>query len=172
MPPLSSMPTPSTPTPAPPPPPTPAPPPRTPGARPPAPGVGERLLRRLDVAWLGGRRVAPWVLLTALLVLVVSAAAGAYVQNHPNRLNYGSRAYEIRPDEVRFSFDVEKSPSAVAECTVRARSRNNLVVGRRTDIVVGPASNGQRVMTVSTVVPTSGEAVVVEVEDCVITRAG
>jgi hypothetical protein len=45
-----------------------------------------------------------------------------------------------------------------------------VAVGRRTDIVVGPASNGQRVVTVTTAVPNVGEAAVVE--DCVITREG
>ncbi len=67
---------------------------------------------------------------------------------------------------------MEKSPNAVAQCTVRVRSRDDEVVGRLTDIVVGPATNGQRVVTVTTVVPTFEEAVVVEVEDCVVARQG
>jgi hypothetical protein len=41
------------------------------------------------------------------------------------------------------------------------------VVGRGTDIVVGPATNGQRVVTAFTVVPTFEEATAVEVEVCV-----
>jgi hypothetical protein len=132
----------------------------------------ERLWGILDLPWLGGRRVAPWVLLAAAAVVGVSVVGGLYVQNHPARLGYGTLAFEIRPFEAELTFEVEKAPNAVAQCTVRARSRDNLVVGRSTDIVVGPAPNGQGSTTVTTVVDTTEEANVVEVEDCRIVRAG
>jgi hypothetical protein len=67
---------------------------------------------------------------------------------------------------------VEKSPNAVAQCTVRACSLDNRVVGRRTDIVVGPASHDHRIMTVTVVVPTDEMASAVDVEGCRIVREG
>ncbi|CAI7979362.1 hypothetical protein BBK14_00565 [Parafrankia soli] len=45
------------------------------------------------------------------------------------------------PGETQFTFDLEKSPRAVAEYTVRARSEDSEVAGRHADIVVGPASS-------------------------------
>ncbi|WP_165036410.1 DUF4307 domain-containing protein [Candidatus Protofrankia californiensis] len=128
--------------------------------------------RLLDIPWLGGIRVAPWFLLAGFVIVVVAAVGAAWIQGHPERLNYGTRAYRIAPTQAQLTFDVEKSPNAVAQCTVRARSRDNEVVGRRTDIVVGPATDGQRVMTTTVVLATSREANVVEVEDCQIARAG
>ena len=132
----------------------------------------KRLLRTLDVPWLGGRGVAPWVLLAAALLVAAAAVGGLYVQNHPARLYYGTLAFEIRPYEAELTFQVEKAPNAVAQCTVRARSWDKQVVGRSTDIVVGPAPNGQGSTTVTTVVATTEEANVVEVEDCRIVREG
>ncbi|WP_165485832.1 DUF4307 domain-containing protein [Frankia sp. Cppng1_Ct_nod] len=131
------------------------------------------ILRRwFDIPWLGGIRVAPWFLLAAVTIVTVAAVGAGWVQSRPGRLNYGTRAYRISATQAQLTFDVEKSPNAVAQCTVRARSRDDQVVGRRTDIVVGPATNGQRVMTLTVTLPTSQEANVVEVEDCQIIRTG
>jgi hypothetical protein len=105
-------------------------------------------------------------------VVAVAAVGGLYVQNHPARLYFGTLAFEIRPFEAELTFEVEKAPNAVAQCDVRARSRDNRVVGRNTDIVVGPALNGQGSTTVTTVVATTEEANAVEVEDCRIVREG
>ncbi|AEH08289.1 hypothetical protein FsymDg_0774 [Candidatus Protofrankia datiscae] len=128
--------------------------------------------RLLDIPWLGGIRVAPWFLLMGLVIIAAAAIGAAWIQSHPERLNYGTRAYRITPAQAELTFDVEKSPNAVAECTVRARARDNEAVGRRTDIVVGPALDGRRVTTTTVVLTTSREANVVEVEDCQIARAG
>jgi hypothetical protein len=128
--------------------------------------------RWLDIPWLGGISVAPWFLLAAVLTIVVAMLGARWVQGHPERLDYATRAFQIRGTQAQLTFDVEKSPNAVAQCTVRARSRENQIVGRRTDIVVGPATDGRRITTVTVVLVTSREANVVEVEDCQITRAG
>ncbi|WP_322752671.1 MULTISPECIES: DUF4307 domain-containing protein [unclassified Frankia] len=129
-------------------------------------------LRWLDIPWLGGIRVAPWFLLATVLIIVVAAVGAGWVQGHPDRLDYATRAFRINGTQAQLTFDVEKSPNAVAQCTVRARSRDDQVVGRRTDIVVGPTTDGRRVTTVKVTLTTSREANVVEVEDCQITRPG
>jgi Domain of unknown function (DUF4307) len=121
---------------------------------------------------LGGIRVAPWFLLSTVVIITVAAVGSAWIQGHPRRLDYATRAYTIDATRASLTFDVEKSPNAVAQCTVRARSLDNRVVGRRTDIVVGPASNGHRTTTVTVVVPTAEKANAVEVEDCRIIREG
>jgi Domain of unknown function (DUF4307) len=104
--------------------------------------------------------------------VIASAIGSVYIQDHPDRLDYATRAYQIQPRAARLTFDVEKSPTAVAQCTVRALARDNEVVGRRTDIVVGPTTGGRKVTTLTVSFPTSREAIQVEIEDCQIVRAG
>jgi hypothetical protein len=128
--------------------------------------------RRLTLETLGGRRPILLFLLGAVVIVIVAAVGSSYIQNHPDRLDYATRAYQILPREARLTFDVEKSPSAVAQCTVSALARDNEVVGQRSDIVVGPTTDGRKVTTVTVSVPTSREATAVEVEDCEIVRPG
>jgi hypothetical protein len=77
-----------------------------------------------------------------------------------------------RPHEAQLTFEVEKSPKAVAECTLSALSLRNEVVGRLAAFVIGPNDDNQRVTTHTVTFPTSELANVVEVEDCQITRKG
>jgi hypothetical protein len=128
--------------------------------------------RWLDIPWLGGIKVAPWFILGTIAVLLTATLGSLYVSNHPDRLDYGTRAFHISDRQAELTFDVEKSPSAVAQCSVDALSLDSAVVGRKTGVVVGPALDGRHTTTVSVVVPTSERATAVEIEDCWITRKG
>jgi hypothetical protein len=128
--------------------------------------------RRIDPAAFGGRRAILWFLVSAVAIVIVAAVGSLYIQNHPDRLDYATRAYRIQPREAQLTFDVEKSPRAVAQCTVSALARDNEVVGQRSGIVVGPTTGGRKVTTVTVSLPTTREATAVEVDDCQIVRAG
>ncbi len=160
------------------PPTTPAPQP-VPAAAPhpaPRPRLSDRIAARtprwLDIPWLGGIRVAPWFILGTIAVLLTATLGSFYVSNHPDRLDYGTRSFSISDRQAELTFDVEKAPSAVAQCTVDALSLDSSLVGRKTNVVIGPAPDGRHTTTVSVVVPTSSRATAVEIENCWITRKG
>jgi Domain of unknown function (DUF4307) len=128
--------------------------------------------RWLDIPWLGGVESAPWVILATVLIVVAATIGSLYVSNRSDHLDYATRSYQIGPHSAELTFDVEKSPKAVAQCTVQALSLDSRVVGWKAGIVVGPNPPGRGTTTHTVVVPTSEEANVVEIENCSIIRKG
>jgi len=134
----------------------------------PAPGRS-----RWDIAWLGGRSSAPWVVLAVVLTLLVAAGGTLYTYLRPDGLGWGTRTYAITSDrEAVLSFDLTKQPSAAASCDVTAEDQAGLTVGR-VDAIAFPATpGGPRTVTRTVTVPTSARAVIVQVDTCRIISTG
>ncbi len=125
---------------------------------------------RWDIAWLGGRSSAPWVVLAAALVLLVAVAGTAYTYLRPGGLGWGTRLYSIPSGrEATLTFDVTKQPGRSAICDVAAVNSGGGVVGRQDGIVIPALPGGPRTTAHTVRVLTTSPAVIVQVDTCRLT---
>lgn len=136
-------------------------------------GVGPGQKRdRWDIAWLGGRSSAPWVVLAAALVLLVAIAGTVYTALRPTDVGYGVRAYTVTSDrQVVVTLQVERRPAATVSCTVEAQGVGTQTVGSVTQ-VIPPGVGGPHTVEPVVTVPTSQRALSVTIASCRVTSTG
>ena len=101
-----------------------------------------------------------------LLGLLVAASWAAYERFAGDRVQYGTRGYEVVGDtEVQVRFEVQKGVLDTARCTLTARDADSAVVGSE-QVDVGP-SDREAVITTSSVT-TSRRAATAEATRCVL----
>lgn len=135
-----------------------------------APSAGHS---RWDIAWLGGRSSAPWVVLAVVLTLLVAAGGTLYTYLRPDGIGWGTRTFAVVDDrQAVLSFDLRKQQSAAASCIVTARDQAGLTVGRLDAIAFPATPGGPRTVTRTVTIPTTARAIIVEVDSCRITSTG
>jgi len=126
-----------------------------------------------DIAWLGGRSSAPWVVLAVAVVLLIAVGGTVYAYLRPDGLGWGTRGYTIpSAREATLTFDLTKQPAAAASCDIVAQDSSGRSVGQTAGVAFPATPGGPRTVSRTVVVATTAQAIVVQVDTCRITSTG
>jgi hypothetical protein len=117
------------------------------------------------------------ILVLTIGALLVAVAIGVVGWSVTSTRRADARGHVVlvetgHADELRVTVDVEKPPSATAECDISAFDAKGKSVGRLVGVLVGPSPTGDRLVRVTVVVPTPlGKGSSAQVATCRLTRA-
>jgi hypothetical protein len=112
------------------------------------------------------------VVLATVVILAIAAGGALYAAHRPDRLGWTTKRVVARSDSaVDFTFDVYKSPKAVAACDIVAADQDG-GVGTLRNVIIPARTDGGQNTTVTVTVPTSRRAGTALLEGCRIVSPG
>ena len=110
------------------------------------------------------------VIAVALLAVVGVTAGVVFTQRAQATVRVSTVSFDLSdPHLAKLQFQVVRPHDRTVVCAARARTRDNELAGRVTDLVVPPSAGDTT--RLDTTVPLQVPAVIVEVESCVLQAA-